>query len=126
MPSTGTIQVNAYTSQARIPLPDVAITVTAADGTVIAMRTTDRSGRITPISIPVPDIEESQSPNPPQTPFTQVNLYARKNGFTQIENEDLQVFAQTVTNQDIEMIPLSELPSSWTKKELFTTPMQNL
>ena len=126
MPSTGTIQVNAYTSQARIPLPDVAITVTAADGTVIAMRTTDRSGRITPISIPVPDIEESQSPNPPQTPFTQVNLYARKNGFTQIENKDLQVFAQTVTNQDIEMIPLSELPSSWAKKELFTTPMQNL
>ena len=126
MPSTGTIQVNAYTSQARIPLPDVAITVTAADGTVIAMRTTDRSGRITPISIPVPDIEESQSPNPPQTPFTQVNLYARKNGFTQIENEDLQVFPDTVTEQDLEMIPLSELPSSWGNREIFKTPPQNL
>lgn len=126
MPSTGTIQVNAYTSQARIPLQDVAIAVTSSDGTLIAMRTTDRSGKVQPISIPVPDIAESQSPNPPEIPFARVNLYARLNGYVQVENEDLQVFAQTVTNQDIEMIPLSELPSSWAKKELFTTPMQNL
>ncbi len=126
MPSTGYIQVNAYTSNARIPLKDVAITVTALDGTAIAMRLTDRSGRIEPIAIPVPDASESQSPDPGELPFARVNLYARDKDYLQIENQDLQVFAGVVTNQNLEMIPLSELPEDWGDKEIFTTPQQNL
>ena len=108
LPSTGYIQVNAYTSRARIPLQDVAITVTALDGTAIAMRLTDRNGQIDPIPIPVPDLAESQSPNPGELPFTRVNLYARLKNFIQIENEDLQVFAGVTTDQNLAMIPLSE------------------
>ena len=46
MPATGYIQVNAYASYARLPLRDVAITITANDGTAIAMRLTNRSGQI--------------------------------------------------------------------------------
>ena len=126
LPDTGYIQVYAYTSRARIPLKDVAVTVTATDGTAIAMRITDRSGKIEPIAIPVPALAESQTPNPGELPFTRVNLYARLSGFVQIENEDLQVFANTTTDQDLEMIPLSELPESWGEKELFFTPAQNL
>lgn len=126
LPATGYIQVNAFTSKARIPLKDVAVTVTATDGTAIAMRLTDRNGRIDPIAIPVPDLSESRSPDPGELPFAQVNLYARLSGYVQIENEDLQVFAQTTTDQDLEMIPLSELPMSWGEKELFFTPAQNL
>lgn len=126
MPSIGYIQVNAYTSNAQIPLQDVAITVTAADGTSIAMRLTDRSGKIDPIPIPVPDAEASQTPNTGEIPFTRVNLYARSNGYVQIENEDLQVFPDTITEQNLEMIPLSELPQSWGTREIFKTPSQNL
>jgi hypothetical protein len=118
--------VNAYSSNARIPLKDVAIAVVAADGTAIAMRLTDRSGQISPIPIPVPDLDAGQTPNTGQIPFTRVNLYARLSGYTQIENEDLQVFPDTVTVQNLEMIPLSELPVSWGEKEIFTTPVQNL
>ena len=126
MPETGYIQVNAFTSKAHIPLKDVAISVTATDGTAIAMRLTDRSGRIEPIAIPVPNKSESLSPDPGELPFTRVNLYARLPGYVQIENEDLQVFSGTVTDQNLEMIPLSELPSSWGERELFVTPRQNL
>lgn len=126
MPDTGYIQVSAFTSKARIPLKDVAISVTAPDGTAIAMRLTDRSGRIEPIAIPVPNKDESLTPDPGELPFTRVNLYARLSGYVQIENEDLQVFAGTVTDQNLEMIPVSELPSSWGEKELFLTPRQNL
>lgn len=126
MPSVGYIQVNAFTSSARIPLKDVAVSVTSEEGTSIAMRLTDRSGRIDPIPVPVPDLEAGQSPDTGETPFTRVNLYARLNGYTQIENEDLQVFPDTVTEQDLEMIPLSELPSSWGNREIFKTPPQNL
>ena len=126
MPATGYIQVRAYESYARLPLEDVAITVTTPDGTAIAMRLTDRSGRIDPIAIPVPDRAESLTPNPVERPFTQVNLYARLRGYEQIEAENVQVFADTVTDQDLLMIPLSELPDQWDKTEVFQTPPQNL
>ena len=90
------------------------------------MRLTDRSGQITPIEIPVPDLAESQSPNPPERPFATVNLYAHKKGYEQIEAENLQVFANTITDQDLMMIPLAELPQSWDQTMIFDTPPQNL
>lgn len=126
MSATGYIQVYAYTSKARIPLKDVSVTVTATDGTAIAMRLTDRSGKIEPIAVPVPDLSESQQPDPSQIPFARVNLYARLNGYVQIESEDLQVFADTTTDQNLEMVPLAELPDSWALEEIFQTPAQNL
>ena len=126
MPAKGYIQVHAYTSFAQLPLEDVAVTVTSTDGTAIAMRLTDRNGQITPIEIPVPDLAESQSPDPPEKPFSNVNLYAHKQGFEQIEAENLQVFADTVTEQNLMMIPLSELPKSWDQTVIFNTPPQNL
>ena len=104
----------------------MAITVVATDGTAIAMRVTDRNGQIPPIPLPVPDIDTGQTPDTGQLPFARVNLYARLSGYIQIENEDLQVFPDTVTVQNLEMIPLSELPDSWGKKEIFPTPVQNL
>lgn len=124
--ATGYIQVHAYESYAQLPLKDVAITVTAADGTAIAMRTTDRNGLITPIEIPVPDRSDSLSPDAPEKPFANVNLYAHLRGYEQIEQENLQVFAGTTTDQNLEMIPLSELPGRWDQTAVFYTPPQNL
>lgn len=126
MPSTGYIQVHAYTSFAQLPLQNVAVTVTAEDGTAIAMRLTDRSGQIQPIPIPVPDRSASTSPGTGERPYTAVNIYARLKGFEQIENENVQVFPGTTTMQNLEMIPLSELPGAWDKTEVFLTPPQNL
>jgi hypothetical protein len=124
--ATGYIQVRAYTSFAAQPLANVAVAVTAADGTAIAMRLTDRSGKIDPIAVSVPPRGESLSPDPEERPYTTVNLYARLKGYEQIEAENLQVFADTTTVQDLELIPLSELPGSWDQTELLNTPPQNL
>lgn len=126
MPSIGYIQVHAYTSYAQLPLENTAVAVTATDGTAIAMRLTDRSGKIIPIEIPVPDKKESQSPDPGERPFTAVNLYAHRKGYEKVEAENLQVFADTVTLQNLELIPLSELPDSWTQTVIYDTPPQNL
>lgn len=126
MNATGYITVHAYTSYAQFPLKDVAISVTATDGTAIAMRLTDRNGLIKPIEIPVPDRNLSLTPNSSEVPFTTVNLYARLKGYEQIEIENLQVFADTTTNQNLVMIPLSELPGRWDQTEIFDTSKQNL
>jgi len=55
-----------------------------------------------------------------------VNLYARKKGYEQIEVNQVQVFANTVTDQEFEMIPLSEYPENQSLLEIFTVPPQNL
>lgn len=126
LPEIGYIDVLAYASVAQIPLENVAITVTAADGTALAMRLTDRNGSIEPIEIPVPEASAGQTPDTGVVPFTPVNLYARLEGFEQVENENLQVFPNTVTRLNLELIPLSELPTSWDKVTVFDTPKQNL
>ena len=97
MSATGYIQVRAYTSTAQYPLKNVAIVITAADGTAVAMGLTDQSGKINPIPISVPPLSESQSPDPPERPYAVVNLYAHLAGYEQTEAENLQVFAGTTT-----------------------------
>ena len=126
MPETGYIQVHAYSSYAQLPLENVSISVTASDGTAIALRLTDRSGQIQPIPIPTPPFAQSQSPGSPEAPFATVDLNARVQGYEQVLIRDLQVFADTVTRQELEMVPLSELPAAWDKSETFTTTPQNL
>lgn len=126
MSAIGYIQVHAYTSYAQLPLENVAITVTATDGTALAMRLTDRSGRISPIEIPVPDRLESLAPNPSEAPFTSVNLYAHLRGYEQFEMENVQVFSGIVTDQELAMIPLAEFPAKWDQTAVFPTPPQNL
>lgn len=127
LPATGYIQVHAYASVVMIPLKDVAIIVRTPEGEPIAARLTNRSGQLdTPIAVTVPDRSASQSPDTGIIPFTTVDIHARLKNYEQIEAENVQVFAGTVTNQNLEMIPLSELPGEWNKAEVFNTPAQNL
>ena len=126
MSATGYIQVKAYTSRARIPLEDVSVTITDPSKNLLGFRLTDESGITKSLSVSVPDFAESQQPEEGVSPFTTVNLYAKKNGYEQIEIHDLQVFADTVTLQELAMIPLSELPGNFEQAEIFNTPAQNL
>ena len=127
MSAIGYIQVHAYTSFAQLPLQDVAITVTDTDGAAIAMRLTNRSGLLDkPIEITVPDLSASQTPNTGVIPFTTVDLYAKLEDYEEIHIERLQIFPGIITNQNLEMIPLSEFPEKWNQAEIFYTPAQNL
>lgn len=127
LPATGYIQIRAYESYAQIPLKDVAVTVTDINGSAIAMRLTNRNGKLDqPIPITVPDISAGQSPNTGIIPFAVVNLYARLEDYEQIFIRNLQIFPDTVTTQNLELIPLSEFPDKWNKSEEFDTNVQNL
>ena len=127
MSAKGYIQVHAYTSYAQIPLKDVAVSITDSGGASIALRLTNRSGFLDePVEIDVPNLSASQTPNTGIIPYTTVNLYARLGDYEAIEIENLQVFANTTTLQNLEMIPLSEFPDSYNKFKIFNTPAQNL
>jgi len=127
LPSEGYIQVHAYTSNAQIPLENVSVAITDASGAVIHFRLTDRNGTLTvPIPVPVPDVGYSLVPNSGAIPFSIVNLYARLPDYELIEIKNVQIFPDTITDQNLEMIPLSEYPDSFLKSETFDTPKQNL
>jgi len=125
--ATGYIQVHAYTSNAQIPLKDVAVAITDTSGSAIALRLTNRNGQFDePIEITVPDLSAGQSPNTGVIPFASVNIYAKNENYEEIEAKNVQVFPNTVTSQNLELIPLSELPEYWNQVEIFDTPSQNL
>lgn len=127
MSAVGYIQVHAYTSDAEIPVEDAAIAITDSDGSAIALRLTNRSGMLDePIALEVPDLSAGQSPNTGIIPYAVVNVYARAPDYEEIIVENLQVFPDTVTNQNLELIPLSEYPETWNLSETFETQTQNL
>lgn len=123
--SIGYIQARAFESFAQLPLKDVAVTVTDKSGRLIGMMLTDRSGLTGQIQVTVPEKADSLTPGSTQ-PFTLVDLSAHLNGYELIRARDLQLFADTVTYQELEMTPLPELPAQWSQSESFVTPPQNL
>ena len=125
MPAFGYIQAKAYTSRAQLPVEDAAISVLDDSGRLLGLRTTNSSGLTTPIRLEVPDRSESQAPGAAK-PFVTVNLYARAEDYEQVLARGIQVFADTVTTQELQFVPLSELPGSRTRVEIFDTPPQNL
>lgn len=127
MPSIGYLQVRAFVSSARIPLANVAVSVQTPQGTLLAARLTSRSGMLdTPIPIEVPNRSAGLTPDTGVVPFTQVNLFARKKAYEQIESENVQIFPGVITTQNLPMIPLAEFPDAYDKSEIFNTPPQNL
>ena len=127
MPSIGYLQVRAFVSSARIPLANVAVSVQTPQGTLLAARLTNRSGMLdTPSPIEVPNRSAGLTPDTGVVPFTQVNLFARKEAYEQIGSENVQIFPGVITTQNLPMIPLAEFPDAYDKSEIFNTPPQNL
>lgn len=126
MSATGYLQVRIYESYAQIPLRDVAVSISTREGTNLAMDLTDRSGKIRPIAIPAPELADSQQPEAEQVPYTTVSLIAGKHGYELVRVDQVQIFANTVTLQEIMLIPMPEMPAGWMQTETFRTPPQNL
>lgn len=127
MSSTGYLQVHAFASTAQIPLVDTAVTVTDKSGSAIFMGLTNRNGLLdVPVSIPVPAISAGQSPDTGIIPYSTVDLYAKHREYEEIYVKDIQIFPDTITLQNLELIPLAEFPQKWNRSEQFDTPPQNL
>ena len=127
MSNIGYIQVHAYTAKAQLPLRNVAIAITNEQEKIIALRMTNSSGKIDrPVEIQVPIPAAGLSPNTGIVPYTTVNLYAKVADYEEIEANNIQVFPGIITVQDLQMIPLSELPQYQNQVEIFNTPAQNL
>ena len=55
-----------------------------------------------------------------------MNLTAYRTGYGPFESKNIQIFADTLTFQDLKMIPLSQLPVGEEDSMNVVTPPQNL
>ena len=86
---------------------------------------TDENGNTPVVSLDAPDIELSESPGN-ITPFSLYNMRVLKDGFFRTTIKDVQVFAQRITIQNVDMVPLPENTEGIDATNTFVVIPQNL
>ena len=107
---TGFLTAQVYTPRGAIPIEGASISIFTdlPEGKqLLGNRSTDLSGKTTPIPLEAP--ERSLSQHPSQTiPFASYILQADHPLYYTVLIKDIQVFDGSTSVQNIEMIPLEE------------------
>lgn len=125
----GRLLVRTYISNMLIPIKNTRITVTQNNGNgeeILAFRLTDENGKTDIIEIDTPDIGLSLDQTNTTTPFTSVNIRVEKEGFVIFVIENVQIFADRLSEQNVEMIPLPENADYDEFNNVFIVTPQNL
>ena len=125
MASSGTIIVNAYTSNARIPVEGATVLFRQqfAPYSLLGLRVTDFSGKTEPLSIATVDSSLSQTPGPSQNPWTGIIVQVEHPEFERVILDGVQIFPGIITTQDVALIPMQALdPNIDQQQELNFTP----
>ena len=100
----GTIVAHIYTSRAQLPVQGATIAVTqkAPGGkhVLLALRTSDESGKTAPIAIPTPAPAAGQAPGAEQ-PFALCDVWCEAPSFAVKLLENVQVFPNVQTLLEI-------------------------
>ena len=129
MASSGTIVIQIYTSDARLPLQDASIAVTrhgAAGTELVAFRVSNYDGMTEPIRVETPDFSKSQQSGAAEPPFASVNIEAEAVGYGRSFIRNAQIFADRQTVQPLRLIPTPSLPERYSRTETVTIPAQTL
>ena len=109
MEAVGTILTRVFTSRAEIPVSGatVAFTQRGKEGRhiLLAVRTTDGSGRTAPVQVATPDASASENPGTVE-PFAVCDIWAESPGYELLVVENVQVFPGPQTLQELELFPL--------------------
>lgn len=129
MASIGTIVTRIYTSRAQLPVAGATVAVTRKSGggrhTLLAVRMSDENGRTSPVRIATPDPVASESPGM-EVPFAACDLWIEAPGYEMRLVENVQVFPNTETLQELELVPLPEFTAPSTRGEAVDIPAQEL
>ena len=129
MEAVGTILTRVYTSRAQIPVAGatVAFTQRGTEGrhVLLAVRTTDGSGRTAPVQVATPNASASENPGTAE-PFAVCDIWAESPGYELLVVENVQIFPGTQTLQELELIPLPEQTSALLPENPVNIPPQNL
>ena len=125
----GSLLVRTYISNMLIPVIGTRVTVTESDENgenLLAFRLTDENGKTDIIEIETPDIELSLDQDNTEKAYTGVNIKVEKDGFVIFIIKNVQIFANRLSEQNIEMIPLPENSEYDEYSNTYTVTPQNL
>lgn len=128
MAETGYLTVRTYASRAQLPIEGAVVTLTEPTEQgprLIASRITDENGQIPVIAVPTPNKSESLSPGIAK-PFAAVELTVDHPDYDRVLIENLQIFADIVTQQNIALLPRSDLPEAYNLTEVVDITAQPL
>ncbi len=112
-----------------IPVIGTRVTVTEntdEGGILLAFRITDENGKTDIMEIDTPDMELSLDENNTEKVYRSVNIKAEKEGFAIFIIKNVQIFANRLSEQNIEMIPLPENSEYDEYTNTYTVTPQNL
>lgn len=129
MASAGTIITRVYTSKAQIPLPGVTVAFTqrrpSGKRLLLATRISDEDGKTAPVTVSTPDAAAGLAPGGSR-PFTLIDVWAEHADFETLRVEDVQLFPDTKTIQELPLLPLPEMVSPSVLSEHVQIPPQTL
>lgn len=129
MAATGTILTRVFTSRAQLPVigATVAFTQRGTEGrhALLALRVTDANGRTAPVRVGTPDPSASESPGTVE-PFAVCDIWVEAPGYELLVVENVQIFPNTQTLQELELIPLPEQTPTLLPENPVNIPPQNL
>jgi len=124
----GYIIAQVYTSRAIIPIMDASVSITQEKEdkrVVIGFRKTNENGKTYPVTITTPNEELSLSPGL-RTPFTTCDVQIEHPDFYTIFIKDVQIFANTTSMQNAELVPIESGANTKNAVEAFRVLPQDL
>ena len=109
MTDTGTLIVRVFTSRGELPVRDASISVVrhGPGGTdLVTLQTSGQSGTTSPIPIPSPAPETSQTPDR-SNPYALCDIWVERAGYHLLVIRGVQIFPGIISYQDLPLIPQS-------------------
>lgn len=125
--SSGYIRVQAFTAVQALPVQGAQVTFTETNGDTIAQRTTNLNGQTALVEIETPEKNLSQSPQDNGTRvFSTINIKVTMPMYQTMIFEDVQVFADEISIQNVFLVPLPEYAEPNNQPNTFTVIPQTL
>lgn len=124
----GYVITQVYTSRAIIPIMDASVSITQEKEdkrVVIGVRKTNENGKTSPVTITTPNEELSLSPGL-RTPFTTCDVQIEHPDFYTVFIKDVQIFANTTSIQNAELVPIESGANTKNAVEAFRVLPQDL
>lgn len=121
MASTGSIIVNVYTSNARIPVEGstVLFRKQSSPYSLLGLRVTDSSGKTEPLTIATGDKSLSQNPNPSAQPWTGIIVAVEHPEYERVILDGVQIFPGITTTQGVSLLPMQSLDANIDQEQDF-------
>ena len=111
MTQSGTLLVRVFLSDAQIPIPGAIVVISRPESSgkqkLLSIQLTDQSGVTPPVVLNAPDPASSLTPGNNGSAYSNYTLVVEHPDYQLAVFDNLQVFPNVETIQDVPLIPLS-------------------